>query len=292
MKRAENAIFARAINAIRPIEIKKICPERQKLYSNDSITELEISPTISSTHPEKSSDDSLQITLLNTTEQERSVEIKTGTRQQKNKTPVRSIKERLGKKLNEDVTSRSKTPQRKSITDTRIERVKSRSKERKSREQDRRRDNRDRKHRSPRRPSPNDDSQGSVSRRNENQKSSDRNNREKDRRRNSSENRENKYHKKSNRDEYKPQTEKTPRDTDRERELQNARVRARLREEERTKEKIGKRQSQLSLSIQIVIPKIWLINYYHYCVYVIRPTRKYCRKCIFIVPWKAARIKL
>lgn len=35
LKRAENAIFAKAINAIRPIEIKKISLDRAKLYSGD-----------------------------------------------------------------------------------------------------------------------------------------------------------------------------------------------------------------------------------------------------------------
>nr|XP_023022973.1 E3 ubiquitin-protein ligase RBBP6 isoform X1 [Leptinotarsa decemlineata] len=35
LKRAENAIFAKAINAIRPIEIKKIGPDRAKLYSGE-----------------------------------------------------------------------------------------------------------------------------------------------------------------------------------------------------------------------------------------------------------------
>ncbi|CAG9859741.1 unnamed protein product [Phyllotreta striolata] len=35
LKRAENAIFAKAINAIRPIEIKKIGNDRAKLYSGD-----------------------------------------------------------------------------------------------------------------------------------------------------------------------------------------------------------------------------------------------------------------
>ncbi|CAH1967151.1 unnamed protein product [Acanthoscelides obtectus] len=35
LKRAENAIFAKAINAIRPIEIKKIGADRVKLYSGD-----------------------------------------------------------------------------------------------------------------------------------------------------------------------------------------------------------------------------------------------------------------
>ena len=36
LKRAENAIFTRAINAIRPIEIKKISGDRQKLYTGGS----------------------------------------------------------------------------------------------------------------------------------------------------------------------------------------------------------------------------------------------------------------
>lgn len=35
LKRAENAIFAKAINAIRPIEIKKISLDRAKLYAGD-----------------------------------------------------------------------------------------------------------------------------------------------------------------------------------------------------------------------------------------------------------------
>lgn len=35
LKRAENAIFAKAINAIRPIEIKKISNDRAKLYSGE-----------------------------------------------------------------------------------------------------------------------------------------------------------------------------------------------------------------------------------------------------------------
>lgn len=35
LKRAENVIFARAINSIRPIEIKKISGDRAKLYSDD-----------------------------------------------------------------------------------------------------------------------------------------------------------------------------------------------------------------------------------------------------------------
>lgn len=246
LKRAENAIFARAINAIRPIEIKKICPERQKLYSNEVTGEHDKSPlSTPSAHVEKPSDDVLQITVLNT-EQERSVEIKSG-RQQRTKTPPRSIKERLGKKLNDDVKSRSRTPQRKSA-DNRNDRAKSRSKERRSREQDKRRDNRDRKYRSP----ANDNRRNLDGRRNENPKSSDKTYRDKDRRRNSSESRDTKDSKKSLRDrdekdtapvfgreEHKVQVEKATRDTERDRELQKARVRARIREEERAKAQLG-----------------------------------------------------
>lgn len=256
LKRAENAIFARAINAIRPIEIKKICPERQKLYSNEVTNEHEKSSppsTLSGHASDKTTDDLLQITVLNT-EQERSVEIKSNTKQQRNKTPLRSIKERLGKKLNEDVKSRSRTPQRKIITDSRSERAKSRSRERRSRDNDRRqRDNRDRKYRSPK---TNNNRRSSVALRNDSQKTSDRSYREKERRLNSSENRDTKDvrdNKKSSRDriekdtqsdlgreEHKSQVEKVTRDTERDRELQKARVRARIREEERTKSQQGK----------------------------------------------------
>lgn len=118
LKRAENAIFARAINAIRPIEIKKICPERQKLYSNEkSNDDDDKSPiSLSVVVVDKPTDDLLQITV-NNAEQERSVEIKSSVRQQHNKTPIRSIKERLGKKVNEERRSRTRTPQRKIVSD-------------------------------------------------------------------------------------------------------------------------------------------------------------------------------
>ncbi|XP_065162102.1 E3 ubiquitin-protein ligase RBBP6 isoform X2 [Atheta coriaria] len=45
LKRAENAIFAKAINAIRPIEIKKISGDRAKLYSGEKDKE-EVSPSM------------------------------------------------------------------------------------------------------------------------------------------------------------------------------------------------------------------------------------------------------
>ncbi|XP_031620939.1 E3 ubiquitin-protein ligase RBBP6 isoform X2 [Contarinia nasturtii] len=241
LKRAENAIFARAINAIRPsIEIKKICPERQKLYSNEVASEQDKSPaTLSAGHVEKASDNLLQITVLNS-EQERSVELKSGTRQPRNKTPIRSIKDRLGKKLNEEAKSKSRTPQRKIVTDNRSERARDGARD------DRRHD---RKYRSPK---SSDNRRSSVTRRNDLQKSSEKSYRERERRRNSSEDRdtkENKDRKKSGRDgnekdsselecereQHKHQVEKATRDTERDRELQKARVRARIREEERTK---------------------------------------------------------
>lgn len=255
LKRAENAIFARAINAIRPIEIKKICPERQKLYSNEVTNEHEkSSPPHGSDKP---SDDLLQITVINS-EQERSVEIKSSTRQQRNKTPIRSIKERLGKKLNDDTKSRSRTPQRKIVTENRNERtVKSRSKERRSRENDKRqRDDRDRKFRSPK---SNDNRRSSVTRRNDSQKPPDRSYRDKDRRPNSSEQRDTKEVKdikKNSRDhsEKDPQTDSAREEQKvqidergRERIKEKARVRAKMREEERTKSQQGKQTYKMSI---------------------------------------------
>lgn len=262
MKRAENAIFAKAINAIRPIEIKKICPERQKLYANEtSSIEREKSP-ISLANNEKPNDDLLQITVLSS-EQERSVEIKSSTRSQRNKTPVRSIKERLGKKLNEDMKSRSRTPQRKIVPEGKTDtRTRSRSRDRERDRGEKRRDNnRDRKYRSPK---SNDTRPSSNARRSDGQKTADKNYRERERRRNSSENRDlkdGKDNKKNarDRDEKDPQSnkidEKVARDTDRDRELQKARVRARIREEERTKAQLGNYRKQKSHSLNIFL--VW-----------------------------------
>lgn len=113
LKRAENAIFARAINAIRPIEIKKICQDRQRLYSNDATHDDDgrLTPTtLSSAATDKAPvDNSLQITL-NNSEKERSVEIR-GSSRHRNKTPVRSIRERLGKKIGDGLDRRSGTPE-------------------------------------------------------------------------------------------------------------------------------------------------------------------------------------
>lgn len=261
LKRAENAIFAKAINAIRPIEIKKICPERQKLYANESSNERDKSP-ISSANVEKPSDDLLQITVLNT-EQERSVEIKSGMRNQRNKTPVRSIKERLGKKLNEDLKSRSRTPQQKNVSESRTDRSKSREREK------RRENNRDRRYRSPK--SSNDNRQVSNPRRGDSQKESDKSNRDKERRRTSSENRDTKDGKKnardredkdsqSNRDEHKIGEKTQGRDSDRDRELQKARVRARIREEERSKAQSGNAKMQ-SVNFDNSIKYCYFFNY-------------------------------
>lgn len=261
LKRAENALFSRAINAIRPIEIKKICPERQKLYSNEStIGDHDKSPSTSSATAAAAAasaqNDDIQITLVSS-DHERSVEIKSNLRNAKTPPPTsRSIKERLGKKLNDDAKSRSRTPQRKFI-DQQANRTKSRSKERRhSREHDKRRgDGRDRKHRSPK--SDSRRSPPSEPKRNERQKSTDRNGggRDKERRRNSSESRDRKDGKGKSgardrdekdsqttgtaRDEQKGQMEKSTRNTDRDRELDKARVRARIREQERAKAQQG-----------------------------------------------------
>lgn len=144
LKRAENAIFARAINAIRPIEIKKISLERQKLYSNDksenepsSISSVVVIDSPKNVLP------SFQITVPVNSEAERSVEIKGNAGKQRNKTPTRSIKERLGKKITEDSHTRSKTPLRKVISESgnQMDRPSSRSRDRFSNDRDKYRDN-------------------------------------------------------------------------------------------------------------------------------------------------------
>ncbi|XP_017768418.1 PREDICTED: E3 ubiquitin-protein ligase RBBP6 isoform X2 [Nicrophorus vespilloides] len=82
LKRAENAIFAKAINAIRPIEIKKISMDRVKLYSGEKEEkkEEEIKPEEFSENPEPEP-------------------VKQELEQQK---PIRlSVKERLGCKVDD-----------------------------------------------------------------------------------------------------------------------------------------------------------------------------------------------
>lgn len=131
LKRAENAIFTRAINAIRPVENKRNTQDRQKLCTSDPkrIDDDKSAPvtiTAASVDNSASADNSLQITL-NNAEQERSVEIWSGVRPQKQKTPLRSIRERLGKKIGDRVESPSGTPEREVINQS--ERTRSQSKE-------------------------------------------------------------------------------------------------------------------------------------------------------------------
>ncbi|XP_053683209.1 E3 ubiquitin-protein ligase RBBP6 [Sabethes cyaneus] len=104
LKRAENAIFTRAINAIRPIEIKKISLDRQKLYSNDP---LDIDGPNLDVSVEKQQEElkRFQVTVpTNDNNAERSVEIKPDVAKTESSraSPVRaSIKERLGSKITE-----------------------------------------------------------------------------------------------------------------------------------------------------------------------------------------------
>lgn len=118
LKRAENAIFTRAINAIRPIEIKKISVDRQKLYANDSLSD---DTAVLEIKAEKQQDElkRFQVTIpTNNDNAERSVEIKPDLAKSENRvSPVRgSIKERLGSKITEvrgsssSTYSRSRTP--------------------------------------------------------------------------------------------------------------------------------------------------------------------------------------
>lgn len=130
LKRAENAIFAKAINAIRPIEIKKISVERQKLYANDknhihddsSLSSL-IIRTVSSPVESNETHQTFQITVpVNSNDlTERSVELKTEHRspeRSRTKTPVRSVKDRLGSKVRDLPRSQTRTPPRKIIEKT------------------------------------------------------------------------------------------------------------------------------------------------------------------------------
>ncbi|KAL1378318.1 hypothetical protein pipiens_020302, partial [Culex pipiens pipiens] len=116
LKRAENAIFTRAINAIRPIEIKKISVDRQKLYANEGEHEHDVVEIKN----DKQQDElkRFQVTVpTNDDHAERSVEIKDGKLDGRG-SPVRaSIKERLGSKITDVIRgsststfSRSRTP--------------------------------------------------------------------------------------------------------------------------------------------------------------------------------------
>ncbi|XP_063904120.1 E3 ubiquitin-protein ligase RBBP6-like isoform X2 [Zophobas morio] len=85
LKRAENAIFAKAINAIRPIEIKKISTDRAKLYSGEK---------------EDEKDEEVEIkSVMALTEDKNSERKKVEAPSQP---PVRlSVKERLGIKIDD-----------------------------------------------------------------------------------------------------------------------------------------------------------------------------------------------
>lgn len=129
LKRAENAIFARAINAIRPIEIKKISVERQKLYANEK-NQRDGSPATSvimiksTPSPTANEMHSFQITVpVNSNDlTERSVEIKMDKPSiERAKTPVRSVKDRLGSKITDVPRSRTRTPPRKLLLDVSME---------------------------------------------------------------------------------------------------------------------------------------------------------------------------
>ncbi|KAJ2946049.1 hypothetical protein O0L34_g4968 [Tuta absoluta] len=110
LKRAENAIFAKAISSLRPIEIKKLNSERAKLYSDE--------------HQPKSS---IQITVPVVESESRPIELNEKKKRHSKTPPPRlSVKERLGGKVDdrrirdgrvvhstvERVKSRSKTPKK------------------------------------------------------------------------------------------------------------------------------------------------------------------------------------
>jgi len=118
LKRAENAIFQKAINAIRPIEIKKISESRKILYQNPEPKVLEATEIASNREPRKS----VNVTI-NVGRNERNVEITEPVKKAKlDRTkfkpvpettaysPTRlSAKERLGEKI-EDNKDRKISP--------------------------------------------------------------------------------------------------------------------------------------------------------------------------------------
>lgn len=116
LKRAENAIFARAISAIRPMENKKV----KALLEHEVVTGgTETSPVSSSVKKSESGKDlktqAFQVTIPTNETGNRSVELKSsdGPRESSSrlkKSPMKtSIKNRLGIKI-VDKKSRSKTP--------------------------------------------------------------------------------------------------------------------------------------------------------------------------------------
>ncbi|XP_034952657.1 E3 ubiquitin-protein ligase RBBP6 [Chelonus insularis] len=113
IKRAENAIFQKAINAIRPIEIKKISENRKILYQNPEpkVLELDI---------DRETRKNVNVTI-NIDKNERNVEITELSKKGKldrskfkisseTYSPTRlSAKERLGEKVDDDKEKRSTT---------------------------------------------------------------------------------------------------------------------------------------------------------------------------------------
>lgn len=111
LKRAENAIFQKAINAIRPIEIKKISESRKILYQNPE-------PKILEVEPPRDQRKSVNVTI-NVGKNERNVEITEPAKKAKldrskfkpipeSHSPTRlSAKERLGDKVEDDKERKS-----------------------------------------------------------------------------------------------------------------------------------------------------------------------------------------
>lgn len=109
IKRAENAIFSKAISTLRPIEIKKISSDRLKLYSDD--TQI------------KGSLDNIQITVPVLNEDQQLADPNKKKRYSKTPPPRLSVKERLGGKVEE--VRKVREPR---VVQSTVERVKSRSK--------------------------------------------------------------------------------------------------------------------------------------------------------------------
>lgn len=108
IKRAENAIFAKAINSLRPIEIKKISSDRVKLYGDETPKPM----------------NNMQITVPVAEAEQRTIEVnEKKPRYSKTPPPRLSVKERLGGKV--DDVRRPREPR---VVHSTVELVKSRSK--------------------------------------------------------------------------------------------------------------------------------------------------------------------
>ncbi|XP_032669076.1 E3 ubiquitin-protein ligase RBBP6 isoform X2 [Odontomachus brunneus] len=120
LKRAENAIFQKAINAIRPIEIKKISESRKILYQNPEPKVLEVVDPVVAGSGNREPRKSVNVTI-NVGRNERNVEITEPVKKAKldrtkfkpvpeTYSPTRlSAKERLGEKV-EDNKERKISP--------------------------------------------------------------------------------------------------------------------------------------------------------------------------------------